>query len=64
MWKWSKETPMEDDNTRMGESGDVFEPQLLASYDHRFGDVNEMQFLTSDVVATASSDGSVTLLRV
>jgi len=64
LWKWSKETPMEDDNSRMGESGDVFEPQLLASYDHRFGDVNEMQFLTSDVVATASSDGPVTLLRI
>jgi hypothetical protein len=26
--------------------------------------VNEIQFLTSDVVATASSDGSVTLLRI
>ena len=26
--------------------------------------MNEIQFLTSDVVATASSDGSVTLLRI
>ena len=56
--------PMEDENSRMGESSCIFEPQLLASFDHRFGDVNEMQFLTSDVLATASSDGSVTLLKI
>ena len=55
---------MEDDNSRMGESSGIFEPQLLASFDHRFGDVNEIQFLTSDVVAAGSSDGSVTLLKV
>ena len=40
------------------------EPQLLASFDHRFGDVTELQFLTPDVFAASSSDGSVTLLRV
>merc|ERR1711935_628893 len=64
LWKWTKETPMDDENSRIGESTGLFEPQLLASFDHRFGDVNEIQFLTSDVVATASSDGSVTLLRI
>jgi len=64
LWKWIKEMPMEDENSRMGESSCIFEPQLLASFDHRFGDVNEMQFLTSDVLATASSDGSVTLLKI
>jgi len=64
LWKWVKEAPMEDDNSRMGESSGIFEPQLLASFDHRFGDVNEIQFLTSDVVAAGSSDGSVTLLKI
>jgi len=64
LWKWTNETPMDDETSRFGESTGLFEPQLLASFDHRFGDVNEIQFLTSDVVATASSDGSVTLLRI
>jgi len=42
------------------------EPQLLASFDHSFGDVNEIQFLEheSGRLLVASSDGSVSLLRI
>jgi hypothetical protein len=42
----------------------INEPQLLATFNHRFGDVNELQFLTSEVFVSASSDGSVSLLRI
>ena len=52
---------MKDDES-LGEK--VFEPQMVASHDHRFGDVNEIQFLTSDVFAVASSSGQVSLLRI
>ena len=41
------------------------EPQLLASFDHSFGDVNEIQFLEHEKrLLVASSDGSVSLLRI
>ena len=35
LWKWTKETPMDDETSRIGESTGLFEPQLLASFDHR-----------------------------
>lgn len=54
---------MEEEDGILAEDA-IFEPQLLASFNHNFGDVNEIQFAQSDVMAVASSDGSVTLLRM
>ncbi len=55
---------MDDNGETFAGQAMVFEPQMLASFDHRTGDVNEMQFLNADLLAVASSDGSVTLLKV
>lgn len=53
----------EDLNSSTVESSEFFEPQMLAAYDHQFGDVNEIQYLSNEAFAVASSNGSVTLLR-
>ncbi len=46
------------------EESQITEPERLTSFDHSFGDVNELQFLTTDVFASASSNGTVSLLRI
>ena len=43
---------------------EVFEPNLLASFHHGHGDVNELHFLNTDTFAVASSDGTVSLLKI
>ena len=56
---------MEGDNEAMAEQDpEIFEPNLLSSHDHRIGNVNEIEFLTSEVFAVASSDGTVTVLKI
>ena len=46
------------------QEGPVFEPDLLSSFNHDIGDVNDIHFLTSEVFAVASSDGTVTLVKI
>ena len=60
LWKWETGSTSTDQDE---EPTQVFEPQLMASFNHGFGDVNEIQFLTNDLLAIASSDGTVTLLK-
>ena len=41
----------------------VFEPDLLSSFNHD-GDVNDIHFLTPEVFAVGSSEGTVTLVKI
>ena len=59
MWSWKREASTENQD-----DPDVFEPNLLSSFHHGNGDVNELQFLNNDTFATASSDGTVSLLKI
>ena len=59
LWQW-KEC---NEETTEG-STNISEPQLLASFNHPYGDVNEIQWLTEDLCAVASSNGDVCLLRI
>jgi hypothetical protein len=40
---------MDDETSRIGESTGLFEPQLLASFDHRFVGVNAVCDLTRKI---------------
>ncbi len=67
LWSWNKveETTTDPETVPVSaEDPDVFEPNLLSSYDHGNGDVNEVQFLNTDTFAIASSDGTVSLLKI
>jgi len=67
LWSWNKveETTTDPETVPVSaEDSDVFEPNLLSSYDHGNGDVNEVQFLNTDTFAIASSDGTVSLLKI
>jgi len=56
LWSWDKDEEIE--------SNDITEPNLKAYYKHKQGDVNEIQFMNPDVAICASSDGTITALRI
>ena len=59
LWSWD----LNEDDVRNNSEKELAEPELKGTYRHD-GDVNELQFLNPDVVVCASSDGSVTALRI
>ena len=56
LWSWNKE----EEN----ESNDILEPDLKAIHKHNRGDVNGIEFMNPDIALCASSDGSITALRI
>jgi len=59
LWSWD----VNEDDVRNNSEKELAEPELKGTYKHD-GDVNELQFLNPDIVVCASSDGSVTALRI
>ena len=60
LWSWNAN----DDENQKNSVDESTEPELKATYKHNRGDVNEIQFINPDIAICASSDGTVTALKI
>ena len=60
LWSWSEN----DDVQNQSASNELTEPELMATNKQHHGDVNEIQFMNQDIAVCASSNGSVTALKL
>ena len=60
LWSWDDSL----DETQRNNTSEPAEPELKTVYKHKIGDVNDIQFINPDIAVCASSDGTISALKI